>query len=160
PPVPHPSPRGARSIRAGPGRGKRAGGMSRASRGRDRCTRARHQQHTRNEGAAMAKKGVFIVMAKVEPKQEAAFNTWSDEDHMPKALNRFPGVLTGRRYKIHEGGDGFNYMAMYEFDSYEHVAETLQSDIIKGLIKEFDDAFPGVTRKRVTATQIKALLGG
>ena len=56
----------------------------------------------------MARKGVFIVMAKVRPNQEAAFNTWYDEDHMPKALNRFPGVISGRRYKILDGGDGWS----------------------------------------------------
>jgi len=104
----------------------------------------------------MAKKGTFIVMAKVKPEQEDAFNKWYDEDHMPKALNRFPGVFGGKRYKILEGGDGFNYMALYEFSSYEHVTETVKSDVIKGLIAEFDAAFPNTPRKRIQGVEIKS----
>lgn len=104
----------------------------------------------------MAPKGVFIVMAQVKPEQEEAFNRWYNEDHMPKALNRFPGVLSGRRYKIQDGGDGFNYMALYEFESPEKVSETMKSEALKGLIKEFDAAFGNVTRKRLTGIEIKA----
>ena len=105
-------------------------------------------------------KGLFVVMAKVKPEQETAFNTWYDEDHLPKALNRFPGVLTGRRYKVLDGGDGFNYMAIYEFESQAKLAEAMKSDVLKGLIKEFDAAFAGVERKRITGVEIKVLLGG
>ena len=55
----------------------------------------------------MENKALFIVKANVKPEQEDAFNRWYDEDHMPKALNRFPGVISGRRYKIMDGGDGY-----------------------------------------------------
>jgi len=108
----------------------------------------------------MGKKGVFIVMAKVKPEQEDAFNRWYDEDHMPKALNRFPGVISGRRYKIMDGGDGYNYMALYEFESAEKVTETMKSDALKQLIQEFNAAFEGVDRKRVVATEIKSYITG
>jgi antibiotic biosynthesis monooxygenase (ABM) superfamily enzyme len=104
----------------------------------------------------MASKGTFIVMAKVRPDQETAFNRWYDEDHMPKALNRFPGVIAGRRYKILDGGDGYNYMALYEFESPEKVSETMQSAAMKGLVQEFNTAFGDVDRKRIVATEIKA----
>jgi antibiotic biosynthesis monooxygenase (ABM) superfamily enzyme len=108
----------------------------------------------------MAQKGVFIVMAQVKPEQEEAFNRWYNEDHMPKALNRFPGVISGRRYKIQDGGDGYNYMAFYEFESPEKVNETMKSEALKGLIKEFDAAFGGVTRKRIVAAEIKSFVTG
>ncbi|HEX7928773.1 MAG TPA: DUF4286 family protein [bacterium] len=108
----------------------------------------------------MKQKGAFVVMAKVKPEQEAAFNTWYNEDHMPKALNRFPGVMTGRRYKILDGGDGFNYMALYEFESPEKVSETMKSEALKGLIKEFDATFGDVTRKRLILTEIKGFITG
>jgi len=108
----------------------------------------------------MANEGFFIVMAKVPKEKEAAFNTWYNEDHMPKALNRFPGVLSGRRYKIHDGGDGFNYMALYEFESPDDVEETMASDAIKGLIAEFDAAFPGTERKRITGEELKTFILG
>ena len=106
----------------------------------------------------MENKGLFIVKANVKPEQEDAFNLWYDEDHMPKALNRFPGVISGRRYKITDGGDGYNYMALYEFESPEKLTETMKSDVLQGLIQEFDDAFGEVNRKRLLATEIKSFI--
>jgi len=108
----------------------------------------------------MENKGLFIVMAKVKPEQEDAFNRWYDEDHMPKALNRFPGVISGRRYKIMDGGDGYNYMALYEFESQEKMTETMKSDAIQGLIQEFDAAFCEVNRKRMLSIEIKSFITG
>ena len=108
----------------------------------------------------MKTKGVFIVMAKVKPEQEDAFNRWYDEDHMPKALNRFPGVISGRRYRIVDGGDGYNYMALYEFESHEKLNETMKSDALKNLIQEFNAAFGEVNRKRMLAIEIKSFITG
>ena len=108
----------------------------------------------------MAKKGVFIVMAKVPPEKEDAYNRWYDEDHMPKALNRFPGVMSGRRYKIIDGGDGYNYIALYEYESYEKLTETAKSDALKKLIQEYNDAFGEGNRKRMFAIEIKSLIAG
>ncbi len=106
----------------------------------------------------MENKALFIVKANVKPEQEDAFNRWYDEDHMPKALNRFPGVISGRRYKITDGGDGYNYMALYEFESEAKLTETMKSDAIQGLIQEFDAAFGEVNRKRVLAVEIKSFI--
>jgi antibiotic biosynthesis monooxygenase (ABM) superfamily enzyme len=108
----------------------------------------------------MKNKGVFIVLAKVKSEQEAAFNRWYDEDHMPKALNRFPGVISGRRYKIVDGGDGYNYMALYEFESQEKLNETMKSDALKGLIQEFNAAFGEGGRKRMLAIETKSFITG
>ena len=108
----------------------------------------------------MENKGVFIVMANVKPEQEDAFNRWYDEDHMPKALNRFPGVISGRRHKIIDGGDGYNYMAIYEFESEAKLNETMKSDALQGLIQEFNDTFGEVDRKRVLAVEIKSFITG
>ena len=108
----------------------------------------------------MENKGVFIVMANVKPEQEDAFNRWYDEDHMPKALNRFPGVISGRRHKIIDGGDGYNYMAIYEFESEAKLNETMKSDALQGLIQEFNDTFGEVDRKRILAVEIKSFITG
>ncbi len=108
----------------------------------------------------MENKGLFIVKANVKPEQEDAFNRWYDEDHMPKALNRFPGVISGRRYKIMDGGDGYNYMALYEFESEAKMNETMKSDAIQVLIQEFDAAFGEVNRKRELAVEIKSFITG
>ena len=108
----------------------------------------------------MDKKGLFIVMAKVKPEAEEAFNRWYNEDHMPKALERFPGVISGRRYQIMEGEDEYRFMAMCEFETYDAMQKAVNSEAIQGLIKEFDEAFGQGGRKKVLAVQLKSLAVG
>jgi antibiotic biosynthesis monooxygenase (ABM) superfamily enzyme len=108
----------------------------------------------------MHKKGLLIVMARVKPEDEEAFNKWYNEDHLPKAIERFPGVLSGRRYKILEGEEEYQYLAIYEFESYERMHATVHSDVIQGLIQEYDAAFGKGGRKRLLAAQVKALTVG
>ena len=99
-------------------------------------------------------------MAKVKPEAEEAFNRWYNEDHMPKALERFPGVVSGRRYQIMEGEDEYRFMAMYEFETCEAMQKAVNSEAIQGLIREFDEAFGKGGRKKVLAVQLKALTVG
>jgi uncharacterized protein (DUF1330 family) len=105
----------------------------------------------------MNKKGLLIVMARVKPEDEKAFNKWYNEDHLPKAIERFAGVLSGRRYKILEGEDEYRYLAMYEFESYQAAHATVHSEVIQELMREYDTAFGKGGRKRILAEQIKAL---
>ena len=99
-------------------------------------------------------------MAKVKPEDEEAFNRWYNEDHMPKALERFQGVTSGKRYQIIEGGDDYGFMAMYEFETVEAMQKAVNSEAIQGLIKEFDEAFGEGGRKKVLAVQLKSLTVG
>lgn len=108
----------------------------------------------------MQKKGLFIVMAKVKPEDEEAFNRWYNEDHLPKALERFPGVLSGRRYQILEGEDEYRFLALYEFESYEVMQVAVNSDVINQLIREYNEAFGEGGRKRLLAVQLKSLTVG
>ena len=108
----------------------------------------------------MDRKGLLIVMARVKPEFEEAFNKWYNEDHLPKAIERFPGVLSGRRYKILEGEDEYRYLAMYEFESYATMHATAHSEIIQELVREYDAAFGKGGRKRLLAEQLKALTVG
>ena len=108
----------------------------------------------------MEQKGLFIVQAKVKPEDEEAFNQWYNEDHMPKALERFPGVLSGKRYKILDEEEEYKYLAFYEFESVEAMEYAVNSDIIKELIKEFNEAFGEGGRKRILAVELKSLTVG
>ena len=47
-----------------------------------------------------------------------------------------------------------------EFESYEKMHATVHSDIIQGLIQEYDAAFGKGGRKRLLAEQLKALTVG
>ena len=108
----------------------------------------------------MQQKGLFIVQAKVKPEDEKAFNQWYNEEHMPRALERFPGVLSGKRYKILEGEDEYQYLAFYEFETVEAMQAAVNSDILKQLVNEYDEAFGEGGRKRFLAVRLKALTVG
>ena len=57
-------------------------------------------------------------------------------------------------------GEGYNYMAFYEFESQAKLDEAMRSDALKGLIQEFNAAFGDVERKRITAVEIKSFICG
>jgi hypothetical protein len=61
-------------------------------------------------------KGIFMVFADVDPKQEEEFNAWYDTEHLSDVL-AVPGVLSGARYTAYKGGP--KYLAVYELSSSE-----------------------------------------
>lgn len=63
------------------------------------------------------------------------------EEHLPRVLERLPGILSGHRFKIIEGGEEYQFLALYEFESYEEVDAALNSDAIRQLTREYDEAF-------------------
>jgi antibiotic biosynthesis monooxygenase (ABM) superfamily enzyme len=109
---------------------------------------------------SMARRGLFIVMAMMTPDKEEAFNRWYNEEHLPRVLERHPGVLTGRRYKIIEGGDTYQFMAVYEYESYEALEKAQNSEATKQLIREYDEAFGKGGRHHIRAVELKSLIVG
>jgi len=56
-----------------------------------------------------------IVATECEPDQEAKFNKWYNEVHIPMLL-KFDGMLGVTRYKLIGGSEGqAKYLALYEF---------------------------------------------
>ena len=108
----------------------------------------------------MAGRGLIIIMAPMAPEKEEAFNRWYNEDHLPKVLERFPGVLSGRRYKIIEGEEKYRFMAMYEFESYEALEAAMKTDQAKQLAREYDEAFGKSGLYRIRAVELKSLIVG
>ncbi len=107
----------------------------------------------------MAKRGLYIVLAKISPEKEEAFNKWYNEEHVPHVLERHKGVLTGKRYKI-LGGSEYQYMAVYEYESYEALDEAQSSQSTKELIQEYDEAFGVGGRHHIRAVEVKSLIVG
>jgi len=77
---------------------------------------------------------------------------------MPRFLERIPGVLSGRRYKILEGEEEYQFLALYEFESYEAMDAALNSDAVKQMIREYNEAFGEGGRKRIKAIHLKSLI--
>ncbi len=108
----------------------------------------------------MSKKGLLIIMASMGPDKEEAYNRWYNEDHLPKVLERIPGVLSGRRYKVMEGEEEYRFMAMYEFESYEALEAAMKTEQMKQLVREYDEAFGKGGRRRLQAVEMKSLTLG
>ena len=60
--------------------------------------------------------GLLLVFSDVAPENDAEYNRWYNEEHIPERLS-IPGVLDAARYEATQGGP--KYLACYELDSYE-----------------------------------------
>lgn len=89
---------------------------------------------------------VFMVRATITKEQEAAFNKWYDEEHVPQVL-QYNGAISGRRYKRIMGDDKYDYMALYEFKSEAVFREFQESGHLRELKADYDKHF-GTTSER------------
>jgi hypothetical protein len=96
---------------------------------------------------------LFTVKATIPADREAAFNRWYNEEHVPQVL-QFPGLVSARRYKVLEGDDKFQYMAVYELQDEATYRRLMSSDHMKLLRKEYDAHFPMSERARLAYTQV------
>ncbi|MBZ4016253.1 hypothetical protein [Streptomyces purpurogeneiscleroticus] len=60
------------------------------------------------------------------PAQENAFNKWFDEIHIPQVVERIPGIIGGRRYRLSETQlvpaedlPTRRYLSIYEIDTHD-----------------------------------------
>lgn len=71
---------------------------------------------------------IHMVMVDIAPEQEAAFNEWYENVHIPEIL-ACPGWRSAKRWLVDEGGP--KYAALYEIDGPE-VYDTPEFNAIKG----------------------------
>jgi quinol monooxygenase YgiN len=90
--------------------------------------------------------GLFVVRATITKDQEAAFNQWYDEEHVPQVL-RYNGAVSARRYRKLASDEKYDYMAVYEFASEAVLKQFLQSDALKDLRAEYDKHFGQVSER-------------
>lgn len=64
--------------------------------------------------------GMLLYAMNVAPEAETEFNTWYDEEHVPRLLT-VPGCLAARRFRITSAVSEGNqrYLALYHLDSPE-----------------------------------------
>jgi len=78
--------------------------------------------------AAKKGRGLLMVYSDVAPENDAEYNRWYNEEHIPERLS-IPGVLSAARYQAVQGGP--KYLACYELDQ----PETYQSDAWQSWLK-------------------------
>ena len=78
--------------------------------------------------AAKKGRGLLMVYSDVAPENDAEYNLWYNEEHIPERLS-IPGVQSAARYQAVQGGP--KYLACYELDQ----PETYQSDAWQSWLK-------------------------
>jgi hypothetical protein len=77
----------------------------------------------------------LIVFTNPKPGEDAAYNKWYDEVHLPDVL-AVPGVRSAKRYRIATPGAGelkHGYLAIYELDGdYPAVMEAMTARVESG----------------------------
>jgi hypothetical protein len=96
---------------------------------------------------------MFIVKATIPSDKEAAFNRWYNEEHVSQAL-QFPGMVSAHRYKLIDGEDKYQYLAMYELKDEATYRSFVASDHMKTLRAEYDAHFPMSERARLAYAQV------
>jgi hypothetical protein len=96
---------------------------------------------------------LFIVKATIPPSEEAKFNKWYNEEHCPQVL-QYPGLVSAHRYKVLDGEDKYNYMAVYEIQDEPTYRKFITSSHMKILRAQYDAHFPMSERVRSAFTQV------
>jgi len=91
-------------------------------------------------------KAYFVVRSVVEEPLRQKFDRWYSTHHLPMALSDFKAEKCWRFWSALDAGVHY---AVYQFADMARLDEALKSDAFKGLVADFDQAWPsGVTRTR------------
>ena len=96
---------------------------------------------------------LFMVKATIPASEEAKFNKWYNEEHCAQAL-QFPGMVSAHRYKLVDGEDKYQYMAVYELQDEATYRKFIVSNHMKILRAQYDAHFPMSERSRLAYTQV------
>ena len=71
----------------------------------------------RNGGHATQPIGttVLVVTMDVDPEDEAEFNKWYNEQHLPERME-IPGYVSARRFRLEEGDGALKYLCIWELE--------------------------------------------
>ena len=92
---------------------------------------------------------VLVVTMDVDPEDEAEFNKWYNEQHLPERME-IPGYISARRFRLEEGDGALKYLCIWELED----GSPLQSRMYKD-----QQADPTALYERVNKT-IKARTRG
>ena len=69
---------------------------------------------------------VLVVTMEVDREDEAEFNKWYNEQHLPERME-IPGYVSARRFKLEEGDGALQYLCIWELED----GSPLQSQMYK-----------------------------
>lgn len=58
---------------------------------------------------------VLVVTMEVDPADEAEFNRWYNEQHLPERME-IPGYVSARRFRLVEGDGALTYLCIWELE--------------------------------------------
>ena len=58
---------------------------------------------------------VLVVTMDVDPEDEAEFNKWYNEQHLPERME-IPGYVSARRFKLEDGNGALTYLCIWELE--------------------------------------------
>lgn len=58
---------------------------------------------------------VLVVTMEVDPEDEAEFNKWYNEQHLPERME-IPGYVSARRFKLEDGDGALTYLCIWELE--------------------------------------------
>ena len=91
-------------------------------------------------------KAYFVVRSVVDEHLRKKFDAWYSEHHLPMALSEFKAEKCWRFWSAADPGVHY---AVYRFPGMARLDAALKSDGFKGLVADFDRAWPaGVARTR------------
>ena len=91
-------------------------------------------------------KAYFMVRAVVEAPQRQKFDRWYSSHHLPMALAEFKAE---KCWRFWSAADPAVHYAVYQFPDMARLDTAMKSEGFKGLVADFDQAWPaGVTRTR------------
>jgi hypothetical protein len=94
----------------------------------------------------MMPKAYFMVRSVVEEPLRQKFDHWYSTHHLPMALDDFKAEKCWRFWST---ADAAVHYAVYQFPDMAKLDAALKSQAFKGLVADYDQAWPsGVTRTR------------
>jgi antibiotic biosynthesis monooxygenase (ABM) superfamily enzyme len=85
---------------------------------------------------------INIVASKCRPDQEAKFNKWYNEIHIPM-LMKIKGLKAVTRYKLaNEDKNAATYITIYQFDSREDLDAYNKSPVLAEVREEMKQSWP------------------
>ena len=80
---------------------------------------------------------ILVVTMEVDPEDEAEFNKWYNEQHLPERME-IPGYISARRFRLEEGDGALQYLCIWELED----GSPLESQMYQGAAGGPDGAVP------------------